>query len=74
VRDHPLSAASRPRGAEYAALQVGSPSTELVEAGLAPDRRYLLVVALADVGDVAAAAQAVDKLAARTLAAGPLSN
>ena len=59
------------QGVEYLALHAGLPAAALVEAGLPPDHRYLLVVELADVADLAPAAQAADELAALVIAAEP---
>jgi membrane-associated phospholipid phosphatase len=73
VRRAPVRLAPRTQQgdpSEYFSLRVGLPAPELVQAGLAPDHRYLLAVILADVEDPEAAAGAVDQLAERALLAG----
>ena len=53
---------------EVIALRTRPPASPLIEAGLAPDHRYLVVVRLADVPDLDAARRAVDALTGLVLA------
>lgn len=66
----PVRLAPVPRsrqGVQHIALRAGPPAPALLDAGLPPDHRFLLVVELADVTDLDAAAAAIDDLAAITL-------
>jgi len=68
----PLTELRRPEGtAGYYALQIGSPTTSLVDAGLNVDRRYLVLVWMAGVGDTVAAAAAADDVIARAIVTEP---
>lgn len=62
-----------PRGetSDYIALQDGAPAAHLILAGAAPERRYLLLVALGGVVDIEGATEAVDQLVNQTLLVSP---
>jgi hypothetical protein len=63
--------AQQRRGIEYISLRIGAPAQALLDAGLPPDHRYLLIAQLAEIADIELAAGAVDQIAALALIMDP---